>query len=285
MIESFHQIPPLSAIYYALLQHGYDYYSLERDTAHSSLIEGFVHTQRVPSYFSQVRQTGCAVYPYWPRAAILETAVFSLNAACDGFADFGSLVRRIEAMPNISPQEKGDDLQAWLSVFPKALRQVMDGDGFQRYLTWEKQWIERQNSIHQEDLSLLDKALRICAERYQAPHPRVIIVLNPVKCVYSSDHYLLNDAFIFTSGAMRPESILHEYFHPIVHSLLETGAFSIVRAVYPDIDESYYLDGSGLGFQNAFEEYAVRQLTEKSMQRDYPQDLAAYLKELAASRQ
>ena len=69
-------IPELSAIYYALLQLGYDYYGMERSAAHITALEKYIGQNGIPNFFSSVRQNTCEVYPYWPRAAILETAVF-----------------------------------------------------------------------------------------------------------------------------------------------------------------------------------------------------------------
>lgn len=71
--------PAISAIYFALLQNGYDFYAIERDLLTVNRLDSFASSDRgAYPFFSEVRQNTCAVYPYWPRAALLETAAFYL---------------------------------------------------------------------------------------------------------------------------------------------------------------------------------------------------------------
>ena len=49
---------------------------------------------------------------------------------------------------------------------------------------------------------------------------------------------------------------------------------------YPGIDDSYYLNGKITGQLNAFEEYAVRELTKEVISGHYPEDIFIYLKDL-----
>lgn len=69
-------IPEISAIYFALLQSGYDYYTMERSQNHISYIQEYIGAENTTLFFAGVKQNTCEVYPYWPRAAILETASF-----------------------------------------------------------------------------------------------------------------------------------------------------------------------------------------------------------------
>ena len=52
------------------------------------------------------------------------------------------------------------------------------------------------------------------------------------------------------------------------------------RPVDPQLDASYYLSGDDAGILNGFEETAVRLLTEKVMNSDYPRDLLSYLESI-----
>lgn len=278
---SINQMPSISAIYFAILQCGYEYYPLERDEAHVSAIKRHEGAARVPPFFEQVRQSTCEVYPFWPRAAILETAAFFLNDACDQFADYDALVSTVMSASNISPAEKGERLWEWLRAFPAALRDVMAGEGFHRYLEWEEAWTADQIRRCGAALNALRQMLRFCQRHYRPACQQLRLVLNPVKCVYASDHIVLGDTLCFTSGALRTESVIHEYLHTIIRPLLEAGIIAIPRAEYPDLDASYYLARDEAGYRNAFEEHAVRALTDKAMQQAYPPDLAAYLARLA----
>lgn len=268
--------PQISAIYYALLQCRYDFYSYDRDDAHIAVIKSFADIDAVPPFFSAVKQTTCSVYPYWPRAAILETATFFLDSTSGKYRDFETFRSRILSASNISPEEKGASLWNWIIDFPVALASVMRSGRFQRYMDWENNWIAAQNNKCAEELRSLEDMLRYCP---QAGNARII--LSPIKCVYFSDYFADRHGLAFILGALRKESIVHECLHPVVHSLLERAEYPVEKAEYPGIDKSYYQDKSSAGYLNAFEEYAVRKLTEDFLLHNYPRDIKEYLRGLA----
>lgn len=273
--------PAISAIYYALLQSGYEYYSFERPEDFCCTIRSYIGENTVPSFFAGVKQNTCDVYPYWPRAAILETATFFLNEKLDGFKNFDVFKNHIISAANISQEEKGSPLWGWIPGFPAALRDVVDSDCFDRYMKWESEWISDQNRINGNELDLLDGILSECRRKYHPSCQNIQIVLNPIKCIYSSDFHIDGSSFIFTSGGMRIDSVVHEYLHTVVHPVIKSHIILTEKRQYPGIDESYYLDRSEQGYQNAFEEYAVRALTDKVMKQKGPSDLSAFLKCLA----
>ena len=126
------QLPLISAIYFALLQTGYEFYSIERDRRLNNIIESYAGTAAAPPFFSKVKQNTCEVYPYWPRAFILETAAFYLDKDMDGFRDYDSFQRRILSAANISAEEKNVFLWDWITDFPEALKQVIHSAAFDR---------------------------------------------------------------------------------------------------------------------------------------------------------
>ncbi len=75
------------------------------------------------------------------------------------------------------------------------------------------------------------------------------------------------------------ESIIHEFLHHVVHPFVLQEKDFIIGKNLRDlgIDDSYYLSGNDTGKLNAFEEYAVRRLTEDILQQKYPDDLSHYL--------
>ena len=271
-------IPSVSAVYYALLKCGYSFHTFERQPDLIRAVENRVRTENVPSFFSEVRQNTCGVYPFWPRAFILEAATFFLSADLKGYSDFDALKSRILSAENISCQEKGEALWNWLRGFPDALAAVMHGEGFRAYLEWEKEWIREQNIRYADELRRLDGLLRRCLKTYDPPCRKIRIVLDPIKCVYASDFHFSGDSFIITAGELRIASVVHEYLHTIVHPLL--GRIRTERKEYPGIDGSYYLDRSERGYRNAFEEYAVRSLTDALMREECPADLSAFLQSI-----
>lgn len=180
--------PEISAIYFALLQCGYDYYAFEKDAGLVKAIEGFriekgMHSD---SFFMGVKQSSCKVYSYWPRAAALETATFYLDSNHEKFKNFNAYRENIMSASNISDAERNLEFWAWVKNFPAALSHVFKSKEFQAYFTWERKWIEQQNIIQENELSDIKRVLDSC-EKYPPRIQKITIVLNPIKCAYSAD--------------------------------------------------------------------------------------------------
>lgn len=275
-------IPEISAIYYALLQCGYDFYTIERTAEQIQKIKTFCSPNRAVPFFFEAKQRTCEVYPYWPRAAMLESATFYLNPDKTKFTDFDSFYNLVMSAGNISDIERNPLLWNWIREFPQALHAVMGSGPFERYLEWENQWIKMQNEQHSEDIVLVEACLDFCMEAYHSPVRQIQIVLSPIKCVYSCDYHWVDDGFTFTSGAFQVESVIHEFLHHLVHPVVKRHEGNILeqKRMYHDIDSSYYLTGNKNGQLNAFEEFAVRSLTKAFIGGTQPNDLDAYIVEL-----
>lgn len=279
------QFPRISAIYYGLLQSGYDYYTYERSADHIRKLQTYCRPGRASAFFSGTRQNTCDVYPYWPRAFILETATFFLNDRC--FQDFGVLRRKIMSAGNIAENERNDSLWTWLAGFPQALDAVLSDDSFSEYLEWEGKWISEQKRIYRDELHLIRKCLETCTERYHSPAQQIRICINPIKCVYSSDYHLSGDCFVFSSGALRTDSVIHEFLHHVVHPFVEQQKTLVLKykPINDQIDQSYYLSEDDAGLLNAFEETVVRSLTEEIMKGKYPENIPDYLESFLTQKQ
>lgn len=281
---SIHNISEISAIYFALLQCGYDYYAFEKDADLIKTIEDFRVAQfdRDISFFSEVKQKTCEVYPYWPRAAALETATFFFDRVSMQFKDFKTYQNNIMSASNISDVERNQDFWEWVKDFPSALACVLNSNDFQAYLSWEDKWIEQQNLIWEKDLGVIQRTLDICVRDYASPVQKVSIVLNPIKCAYSADYHMDGTQFFFCSGAFRTDSVIHEFLHHVVHHSVEESKDVVLqcRARYPDIDESYYLSNDEVGRINAFEEYMVRCLTKSVLANSFPSGLDLFIDEI-----
>lgn len=277
-------VSEISAIYYALLQKGYDYYQPERERGHIRAIEGFIGPEAaVPPFFADVRQTTCQVYPFWPRAALLEEAALHLLAGKE-IGENSAFYRRVMSASNLSDVERGPALWRWIVDLPGALEEVLADEGFRRYLQWEQTWVREEALRCKEEFSRLKEILLICKERYRSPIERVRLVIQPIKCVYASDHYRLGEELFFCSGGLRGDSVIHEYLHHLIHPCLSVVKTRVTESqtAYPGIDKSYYLDRGPAGRLNAFGEYAVRRLTERVLSGDYPAALPDFLEEAAA---
>ena len=275
--------PEISAIYFALLQCGYDYYALEKDAGLISKLESYRTQQKSHqfSFFSNIKQNTCEVYPYWPRAAVLEEATFYLNASDTGFCEFDQFQKRIMTAGNIAPSEKEKDLWDWISQFPAALKAILNSASFQAYFAWEETWIAAQNQRYRSELNHLQRILQKCDEFYHSPVQELFVLLNPIKCAYSSDYYVFKGALCFSLGWFRMESILHEFLHPVIHPYVIRNRDEILQyqGSFPDIDESYLLDGSEAGRLNAAEEHFVRVLTKRAACEALPNDLNRFIQD------
>lgn len=183
-------------------------------------------------------------------------------------------------MGNISDEERNQDFWEWIKDFPCSLHKILGNNSFKEYFEWEKEWIRQQNLVYKNELSDIQKILDSCLMRYQSPVKKITVVLNPIKCVYSADYYLVGEDFVFCSGRFDKESIIHEVLHHIIHPVVEVHREEILQkeTAYPGIDSSYYLSHDDAGKLNAFEEYFVRELTRMVCMQDFPEDLNIFLR-------
>lgn len=279
-------IREISAVYFALLQCGYDYYTPERSDAHIRLMHRFSNQLQVPEFFHGIKQDTCQVYPYWPRAAILETAVFFLRPDLTGFTDFHQFKRKIMSASNIQNEERDHRLWDWIANFPSAVNTVISSEQFQSYYTWEQEWIAEENDRCRKMLDEAGPHLDLCINKYDSPVRTIEIVINPIKCVYAADYHTVENKLIFTSGAFRLDSMIHELLHTAVHPAIERFRDRILEQQphLPDIDPSYYLSGSETGVLNAWEDYAVRQLTSHILRNESPENIPAFLQDLLSAK-
>lgn len=274
-------VPEISAVYFALLQCGYGFYSVGRSRERAERVEGFIGGWKAPEFFEAVRQDTCPVYPWWPRAAILETAVFYLSPDRRGFERFETFRNGVMGAGNLSDNERDERLWSWIPGFPEALAQVTESDRFGIYLEWEREETAGYMSGRQAELSKLERCVERCAEKYSSPVKTLSIVLSPIKCAYSADFHLFGDSFVFSSGSFCAESVLHEFLHHAVRPAVAEKRELVMgrKAVYPEMDGSYQAAGE----LNAFEEFAVRRLAEDVSSGSYPEDLGEYLEKLFRS--
>lgn len=269
-------LPAISAIYFSLLQCKYDFYSIERDTLLIEKLRTFIQSNSEENtFFFGVKQNTCEVYPWWPRAFMLETATFYIDLSKEKFVDFDAYENSIMSAQNITDLEKNQSFWEWIFKFPKALKLILQSDSFSRYLKWENDWIKEQNRKYKKELRRIGDILAVCTERFNSPIQNIQIILNPIKCVYSADYFLKDNNFIFCSGTLKEESVIHEFMHHIVHPVVWKRKNEILRCDFSnlEIDISYYLDHDAVGKLNAFEEDMVRVLTDAIFNGNIPETL------------
>ncbi|MGN0971018.1 MAG: hypothetical protein ACI4OY_03610 [Aristaeellaceae bacterium] len=219
--------------------------------------------------------------PCRPRAALMESASFFLDDAL-AWRDRQRLHQQVMTAGNLLDSERDEVFWVWLEGFPQALADVLHDDGFRRYLAWEE---SRLPCLRQElagERLKTDHVLFRCRQAYALPLERVCAVVNPIKRAGATDYHLQSGALYCTSGCFRAESIIHECLHLAVHPHMDSLREKALahQEPWPDVDASYYLAGSEDGWMNAFEEYAVRCLTDRVMAGQTPV-LQQFLAELA----
>lgn len=269
--------PAISAIYFALLQSGYDYYSLGRTQEQIEAVKSFYKPELSSCFFSQAKQNTCKAYSYWPRAALLESATFYIDADTARFSDFEAYKKFVMSASNLKDTERNKNFWSWISAFPKELNKIINSEHFKEYLKWEDAWIEQQ--IHAEALTAVQEAIETCISRYNTAINNVKIVLSPIKCAYSSDYHIVDKQLIFSSGEFNSESVIHEFLHHIVHPYILNlqSRILVSKRNFDGIDSSYYLSDNENGKLNAFEEYSVRALTKEISSQTLPNDLEKYI--------
>lgn len=276
-------IPAISAIYFSLLQCKYDFYTIGRDALLVDKLYSFIKSDCDEyDFFSDVKQSTCEAYPYWPRAAMLETATFYIDWSMGHFVDFNAYKDNIISAKNISSIERNQLFWDWITKFPEALKHVLQSNNFSYYLKWENDWIAEQNEKYKKELRNISNILILCKEKFKSPIKNIQVVLNPIKCVYSADYHLKDRNFIFCSGSLSEESVIHEFIHHIVHPIVENRKDEILccNFVNLNIDTSYYLNNDKLETLNAFEEYLVRVLTDLIVSGNVPENLEVFFDQI-----
>ncbi len=104
------------------------------------------------------------------------------------------------SLNNIAKRERNEDFWEWVQEFPSALQKVMTSNYFKNYLKWEEFWIKQQNIILEDDLKYVQNILDICKQRYNSAVNKISIILNPIKCTYSSDYIKIGNKLYFILG-------------------------------------------------------------------------------------
>lgn len=95
-------IPEISAIYFALLQCGYDYYTIERSQSHIDRIRNFIGVDDVPPFFSETKQSTCQVIRTGPVRRFWRP---QHSTCCQTVHNFGNMMYfvAILCLPRIFP--------------------------------------------------------------------------------------------------------------------------------------------------------------------------------------
>jgi len=273
----------ISAMYYGLLLSDYDYYAFGKEPALVATLEAF-RARGVPvcgEFFSQARQNTCEVYPFWPRAALLETASFYVDADGARFTDYEAYRSSVMETGNLRADERGEAFWNWIAGFPEALSAVLADAGFREYLAWENGWVAEENTLHRDALARISGTMEKLLARCASPVREIKAILCPIKC-FSGDFFSGPEAFYSISGIWSAELLVHEFLHGLAHPAVAVRAETILARGFDasSLDASYFLEGDSRGKLNAFEDLLVRAATARVVEGGVDIDLEALLETL-----
>ncbi|MCL2407560.1 MAG: hypothetical protein FWC95_06485 [Defluviitaleaceae bacterium] len=206
----------------------------------------------VKEFFRYARGITCDVYPFWPCAALLETALFYMDG---GVFDSVAYRTYVCGLTNITDEERNDEFFAWVEDFPTHLQTVLDDEFFQE-INYKLDKIVGSLDVDSDVRRLTDSLAVI-----PAAVDKLNVLICPLKCCYSADYFTYGREMSVLLGDYLPHSIIHEYMHIVVRPHIEANRVWVLENCCDEeygIDSSYYMDGGENGFLNAYEEAVVR---------------------------
>lgn len=259
----------INAIYFGLIAAGYSYADIQKPDEILKLIKSIkdYHLPKtINDYFLKAYQYTCTAYPFWPRAALMETATFFISHLdnTDSF-DYLKYYSEIMKFTNLIESERDEHFWDWIREFPKMLKGILLDKKFQEIDEYIEKWILAKSKIFENKIAIIEQSLIKLAVSEGKEIQPIKVIISPLKCVYSADYQVSDGKLFVILGDFLPYSIVHEYIHPIVHPYIIDLRPDILKC-YGDktfnIDKSYYLNKDEDGFINAFEENIVIRVTE-----------------------
>lgn len=276
--------PRIAAIYFGLMQGGYEYFSAGKAREDVKLWESWA---KMPvsydtSFFTEARQATPGIYPFSPRAAALEMASFYVDMQNGIFTDEEACLRKIRVSGIIKEREL-PDFTTWIMGFPKLMKSVMQCEGFASYINWEESWLKQQAKPHKQKLQKYDDVISYFSKKCNPTVSNAFIVYCPLKCTFVSDYFAEGDTLYFISGMLRLEAALKEFLHLMLHPLVQkhSDAICSLRNLHRlRVENTNYGDNNDQAKLAIFEEYAVGELIGLVEENRYKVELEKFLPSL-----
>jgi len=252
----------LNAIYFGLSLSKYEYATINKHDDIDEMQRRIGECRELDNamkFFRMARGDTCEVYPFWPRVALLESALFFIK---DGTFDISKYRNYVEGLSNITDEERDEDFFEWVKNFPVHLGQIMDNGLFKEI---DSQLHDIVYSLH-----IADELDKLCDALASLPMEtgihKITVLVCPIKCCHSADYFTHECGMFVMLGDFLPHSVVHEYLHLVVNPLVQEHKAHILTTLDDkglNIDPSYYLNNDDSGLLNAFEEHIVRVAAEK----------------------
>ncbi len=276
--------PRIAAIYFGLMQSGYEYYSAGKIQEDVRMWEAWA---KLPvsydvSFLKETRQVTAGIYPFASRAAALEMAAFFVDAQNGVFSDEETCLRKIHVSDILKERETAD-FQGWVKGFPKVLRDVMHCEGFGRYIQWEEHWRRQQTRLNRGKLQKYDDVVSYFIKKYDLSVQNISVVYCPLKCAYASDYLVENGTLYAISGVLRLEAVLREFLRLLVHPFIlkHSDAITSLRNLHRlRVENANYGDKTDQAKLNTFEAYTIQELMVLIEENRYKVELEKFLPSL-----
>jgi len=255
----------INAVYFGIALSGYEYADIDKSDDIIEMLQqirSYSGLDEAKQYFSNTRQPLCEVYPFWPRAALLESATFFINGKS---FDFDSYCTYVKALPNLTTEEKSEDFFCWAKDSPKYVTQIKSDPFFQNINTRIHSKVTETSLNSIEKTRLIEGKLEKLSATVESAISTISLIICPFKCVYSADYFTEGSVMSVILGNFLPSSIVHEYLHPIVRLHIKKYRERIVTLdgiKHLDLDKSYYMNNDEKRLLNAFEENIVRKISD-----------------------
>lgn len=253
----------LNAIYFGLLLSGYEYAAINKPKEINDIIhkiENYNALNNTRDFFSLAKSNTCEVYPFWPRAALLETALFFMT---HGMLDIEKYSKYVNNRTNITAEERNNEFYEWIKAFPTHLHSVMEDKLFQE--------VDETLTTFTNAMEISESAMKLTDKlsSFSLPTDKEIkklsVIICPIKCCYSADYFTSGSEMFVILGDYLPHSVVHEYLHLVVYPLIQkhkAQILSLHKNKRFEIDPSYYMSSDETGILNAYEEHIVRVASE-----------------------
>ncbi|MCL2322760.1 MAG: hypothetical protein FWC47_11740 [Oscillospiraceae bacterium] len=258
----------INAIYFGLITTDYNFY---KDLKSQEIIDKAEQIRKiklntgVDNFFRKTYQNSCEAYPYWPRAALLETATFFIHRGEVLFTRFHDYYEYIKNLNIFSEIKEDKEFWYWINMFPESILKIVENEYFLDFDNWSHNWIEGQNEIFNSSLKELSHIVSVLTKKYSIKINNIDIILAPLKCAYSADYYKDYDTLYVILGKFDLKYVMHEFLHIVVHKIVLDNCEHVLtlnkNTRYKNLDKSYYADSDECVL-NAFEENIVRELID-----------------------
>lgn len=231
----------ISALYFLMLNGGYDYYKFKKDKDILNSIESFrVIKNEYKKIVEKLEITDGRPNSFWPNLFIAECLMFNLDSngkiiSMENFLDYIKNRNNID-FKDISLFE----IESNSINIQNIISKIIKTEEFKEYYKFAGEFITQ--TIEKNKLALIDvtNIIESINNEFGTKFESVNIILDPIKCIYSADPYYEENTINIILGEFNKLSIYHEFVHIIVEKFLMVENFEFDnKEEFYSLEEKY----------------------------------------------